>query len=225
MEIIYSLQAQEVICFLLDQVQETRTRFTSTSPSINDFILPQAPEEYGLQERFNQLRGTSTYSSPTFFANNAPHFLAQISSLTRRSAPASGNLYGSQTVTLTPESLTKPTETKIDIEDTLYELPGNSDLVLGDGLIENLAVVAGDLLDAENITKQEEEDVVLEKIIEEYGFEDIKEAFNEGQVPENIYFFMVGKMKTLNEHLNLWGLLQKTESVGHFYCLIWGGKL
>ena len=32
--------------------------------------------------------------------------------------------------------------------------------------------------------------------------------------------FMVGKVKTLNEHLNLWGLVQKTESLVHFYCLI-----
>ena len=49
------------------------------------------------------------------------------------------------------------TETKIDIDDTLYKLPENSELELGDGLIENLGVVAGDLLDAENITKQQEE--------------------------------------------------------------------
>ena len=49
------------------------------------------------------------------------------------------------------------TETKIDIDDTLYKLPENSELELGDGLIKNLGVVAGDLLDAENITKQQEE--------------------------------------------------------------------
>ena len=49
------------------------------------------------------------------------------------------------------------TETKIDIDDTLYKLLENSELELGDGLIENLGVVAGDLLDAENITKQQEE--------------------------------------------------------------------
>ena len=52
------------------------------------------------------------------------------------------------------------TETKIDIDDSLYELPKNSELELGDGLIENLGVVAGDLLDTENITKQEEDKVL-----------------------------------------------------------------
>ena len=54
------------------------------------------------------------------------------------------------------------TETKVDIDDTLYELPENSELKLAEGLIENLGVAAGDLLDAENITKQEEEYVVCE---------------------------------------------------------------
>ena len=52
------------------------------------------------------------------------------------------------------------TKTKIDIDDSLYELPKNSELELGDGLIENLGVVAGDLLDTENITKQEEDKVL-----------------------------------------------------------------
>ena len=59
--------------------------------------------------------------------------------------------------------MTKPAETKTDTDNTLYELPDNWDLVLGDGLIENLGEVAGELLEAENITKQEEENVVLEK--------------------------------------------------------------
>ena len=36
-----------------------------------------------------------------------------------------------------------------------------------------------DLFHADNITKKEEEELVLEKIKEEYGFEDIKEVFDE----------------------------------------------
>ena len=71
-------------------------------PSINDFIPPRVPEDYEIQQILNQLRGTSTYSPPPFFGNNAPtfHIPAQTSSFTRRSARASGNLYGSQTATL-----------------------------------------------------------------------------------------------------------------------------
>ena len=67
----------------------------------------------------------------------------------------------SQAATLTREKVKDGiTETKIDIDDSLYELPKNSELELGDGLIENLGVVAGDLLDTENITKQEEDKVL-----------------------------------------------------------------
>ena len=55
-----------------------------------------------------------------------------------------------------------------------------------------MGVAAGDLLDAENITRQEEEDVVLEQIKEEYGFEDIKDAFNDGYVPDGYVNFFYG---------------------------------
>ena len=84
------------------------------------------------------------------------------------------------------------TKVKIDIDDLLYELPENHELELGDGLIENLGVAAGNLLDAENRTRQEEEDVVLEQIKEEYGFEDIKDAFNDGYVPDGYVNFFYG---------------------------------
>ena len=74
---------------------------------------------------------------------------------------------------------------------------------MGDGLIENLEVAAGDLLDAKNITKQEEEDVVLEQIREEYGFENIKDAFDDGYVPDNVYFFYVGESENFSRAVNI----------------------
>ena len=76
------------------------------------------------------------------------------------------------------------------IDDALYESPENPDLELGDGLIENLRITAEDLFQVDSIIKKEE-DIIFEKIKEEYGFEDIKKAFDEGRVPENIYFFYV----------------------------------
>ena len=81
------------------------------------------------------------------------------------------------------------TKAKIDIDHLLYELPENHELEQRDRLIENLGVAAGNLLDAENRTRQEKEDVVLEQIKEEYGFEDIKDAFVNGYVPDSVYFF------------------------------------
>ena len=55
-----------------------------------------------------------------------------------------------------------------------------------------MGVAAGDLLDAENITRQEE-DVVLEQIKEEYSFEDTKDDFDDGYVPDSVYFFYGGE--------------------------------
>ena len=46
---------------------------------------------------------------------------------------------------------------------------------------------------SDNITKEKEDDLILEQIKEEYGFDDIKEFFNEGKVTENIYFFYGGE--------------------------------
>lgn len=81
----------------------------------------------------------------------------------------------------------KKNYTQITINDTLYELPEHTALELGDGLIENLGVAAEDLVQIDNVTK-EEEALILEKVKEEYGFDDIKESFNKRKVPENIFF-------------------------------------
>ena len=59
------------------------------------------------------------------------------------------------------------TDSQVAIGDALYELPDNPDLELGDALLETLGTNAEDLFQAENITKKEEEDLILEKIKDE----------------------------------------------------------
>ena len=51
----------------------------------------------------------------------------------------------------------------IQIDDRICELPEQPDLELGSGLIDTLGVEANDLLDADFITKEEENDAVLDK--------------------------------------------------------------
>ena len=94
------------------------------------------------------------------------------------------------------------TETK---NDTIYNLPESTELELGDGSIENLGAGSIDLLDVDNITKQEQEDVVLEKIKEQYGFEDIKDSFNEGYIPDSVYFFYGGDSENFARAVELLG--------------------
>ena len=92
----------------------------------------------------------------------------------------------------------------------------NAKLELGDGLIENLGTTAEDLFQVDNITKKEEEDVILEKIKEEYGFDDIKEAFDEGKVPENIYFFYRSENENFYQALEFIGLSPVNKKFGAF---------
>ena len=80
----------------------------------------------------------------------------------------------------------------IQIDDTIYELPEQPDLELGSGLIDALGVEANDLLDADFITKEEENDTVLEQIKEDCNFDGIKDTFDESIVHESVEFFYGG---------------------------------
>ena len=55
------------------------------------------------------------------------------------------------------------TDTRIVIDDALYELPDNAELEIGYGLLQMLGKNPEDLFQAGNITKKEEEDVFLSK--------------------------------------------------------------
>ena len=170
--------------------------FPPPAPTTNYFIQP---DKYKFQNQFNYLRGTS--SPPPFFANNAPNFNFLTPSFSRKSTLSPGpgnNLFGSQAAELTREKVKDGdfvTETKNDIDDTLYELPESTELELSDGLIENLGADAIYFFEVKNIFKQEEEDVVLERIKEEYGFEYIKCSFDEGHVQNSVCFFYGGDRK------------------------------
>lgn len=77
----------------------------------------------------------------------------------------------------------------LQIDDTIYEMPEQPDLELGDGLIDRLGVKANGLLDSNFVTPQEENDVVLEQIKEDYNFDEIKNSFDQGIVHESVEFF------------------------------------
>ena len=59
-----------------------------------------------------------------------------------------------------------------------------------------MGVEASYLLDQEFITKQEETDAVLEQIKEDYSFDNITDAYDNGIVHEGLDFFY-GAMKIL----------------------------
>ena len=116
--------------------------------------------------------------------------------------------FGSQAATLTRgENVKEKTDVQNAIDDALYELPDNLELELGDSLLETLGNNAEDLFKADNITKEEAEDLILEKVKEEYDFEDIKDSFDKGNVSETIYFFYDGKSDNFDRSLEVLGLI------------------
>ena len=52
---------------------------------------------------------------------------------------------------------------------------------------------ADDILDEKLVNKKKQEDEALKNFKEEYGFEEIKDAFDEGSVPNQLGFFYGGQ--------------------------------
>ena len=55
-----------------------------------------------------------------------------------------------------------------------------------------LGVEADDILEQKFADKKEQEDPVLEAVKEEYNFDEIKDAFDQGIVPQQLDFFYGG---------------------------------
>ena len=79
-----------------------------------------------------------------------------------------------------------------EIDDKIYEIPDRPKLELVDGLANILGAEAEDILKENFVNPKKLEDEALENIKEEYGFEEIKNAFDETSVPEQLEFFYVG---------------------------------
>ena len=111
----------------------------------------------------------------------------------------SGNLFGSQTQTFTSEKEKVVNENvQKELDDTIHELPDPPKLELGDGLLNTLRVKADDILDQEFVNKKQQEDEVLEQIKEEYNSDEIKNAFDEGTIPQQVDFFYGGVNSNFN---------------------------
>ena len=102
-------------------------------------------------------------------------------------------MFRSQTQTLTREKeKVAKDNVQRELDDTIHELPDPPKLELGDCLFNTLGVEANDILNQKFVNKKQQEDEVLDQIKEEYNFDDIKDAFDEGTVPEQLDFFYGG---------------------------------
>ena len=126
-----------------------------------------------------------TFQSPTSNTFGNFHISAQISLFNSKNDGLTGNLFFSQTQTLTRE---KQKNVRDDVQQqldyTLYELPDHPPkLELGDGLLNSLGVEADDVLHQEFVSNKELQDATLEQIKEEY----------EASVPAQLDFFYGGE--------------------------------
>lgn len=118
----------------------------------------------------------------------------------------------------------KKNYTQITINDTLYELPEHTALELGDGLIENLGVAAEDLVQIDNVTK-EEEALILEKVKKSMVLMILKNLLTREKFLKTYIFLMVVQMKIFLVLLSFWALIQIIGNLQLFYCQIWEDKL
>ena len=99
----------------------------------------------------------------------------------------SGNLFGSQTQTLISEK-EKVVKDNIQKKIGWYNLwiPRSPKTWIRWWFVEHFEA---DILDQEFVNKKQQEGEVLEQIKEEYNFDKIKDAFDEGTVPQQLDFF------------------------------------
>ena len=103
-------------------------------------------------------------------------------------AGLSNNLFGSQVMVAEREN--KKLEEKID--DTIHELPDLPKLEFSDPILNVLGAEAEDILEDNFVSSKELEDKTLQNIKEEYGFVEIKDAFDHAAVPHQLDFFNYG---------------------------------
>ena len=86
---------------------------------------------------------------------------------------------------------TKPEKKQIleDIDTTIYEAPEPPKIEIGYPLLDFLSTDAKRILADDFVNRGELQDRTMEQIKEEYKFDEIKDAFDEGKIPLSLNFF------------------------------------
>ena len=99
------------------------------------------------------------------------------------SLPSKSSLFDSQTAV----AVKPPKEKIIDkIETAIYKIPDPPKLELGDSLLNALGIEAVEILKDDFVSDKSLEEKKIEQIKEEYNFDEIKDAFDNGAVPEQL---------------------------------------
>ena len=121
-------------------------------------------------------------------------------------------------------TMTKPTKEKIqeekvidDIDTAIYEIPDPIEIEIGDLILNVLTTEAKVILENDYVNDEVIQEKTFEQIKDEYNFDDIKDAFDEGKIPPQLELFLVVTM-TILSMLAIFCLLMKTITNSyHFY--------
>ena len=135
---------------------------------------------------------------------------------------ATNNLFGSQTQTLSREKEETEDNVLEEIDEKMYEIQDLLKRELGDGLANVLGAETDDISKDKFVNSKKFEDDALENIKEEYGAEEIKDAFDEGAIQNNLNFSMVVLMNILFVHVTFCCLTMTIENLLLFLYQILG---
>ena len=77
-----------------------------------------------------------------------------------------------------------------DIDSAIYEVPEPPKIEIGDPLLTVLSTDVEDILADDYVNPKELQDRTIEQLKEEYKFDEIKDAFDEGKIPPQVEYFL-----------------------------------
>ena len=88
---------------------------------------------------------------------------------------------------------TKPKEQVLEDNDmAIYEIPELPELEIGDPLLNFQSTDIEKILTDDYVNVKNLQDKTLEQIKEEYNFDEIKDALDQGKIPPQLEFFFTG---------------------------------
>ena len=90
---------------------------------------------------------------------------------------------------------TKPKQVQLieHIDKAIYEIPDPPEIEIGDPLLNVLLTDAEQILKDDYVSDKVLEDKTIEQRKDAYNFDEIKDVFDEGQIPPQLEFFFGGE--------------------------------
>ena len=197
-------------------------------PAGDDFIIRNRLNRLKNRQEFENNYNNNNLSPPPSPPSPPPFFFTATTTTVTTSSTSSATIFTTTTTyfstfsTTTTFNMRKKEKIKDkvseEIDDKIYKIPDLPKLELGDGLVNILGTEAGDVLKENFVNPKKLEDEAFENIKEEYGFEEIKDAFDEASFPEQLEFFYGGDKDNFVQAYNFLSLNEDNNEFISFLC-------